>query len=56
MDNFFEKAAKTGWLGTRAKTAADTKTADWSTKEEPKPQQPNSQLEAMKRRQAKFGL
>lgn len=53
MDNLWEKAAKSGWLGTRAKVSADTKTADWSTKKEE--QKPVNQMDAMKRRQAKLG-
>jgi hypothetical protein len=58
MANIIEKAAKSGWLGTRAKVSGETNTADWSTKPvKPKDApQPANQLEAMKRRQSKFGV
>lgn len=58
MDNessWYEKIAKSGFLGTKAKVSAEAGKAEWShKKEEPKPQAP--QLEAMKRRQAKAGF
>lgn len=32
MDNWYEKLAKDGWLGTKAKMSADTGRGDWSSK------------------------
>jgi hypothetical protein len=36
MDNWYEKIAKSGWLGDEPKIAAEQRTATWSTKEDPK--------------------
>jgi len=52
-DSWYENLARKGFLGTRAKVSADTKSADWSSKPEA-PKKEVNQLEAMKRRQAKL--
>lgn len=53
MDNWYEKVAKSGFLGTKAKVSAEAGKADWSSKKEE--QKPVNQVDAMKRRQAKLG-
>jgi hypothetical protein len=53
--SWYEKAAKSGWLGTKAKVSADAGKADWSNKKV-ETNAPVNQLDAMKRRQSKLGV